>query len=1169
MRLEKIKLSGFKSFVDPTTVHLTSNLIGIVGPNGCGKSNIIDAVRWVMGESSAKHLRGGNMADVIFNGSATRQPVSHATVELFFDNNEGVLGGAYAQYSTISVKRKLNRDGQSVYFLNNLRCRRRDIIDIFLGTGLGARSYAIIEQGTISRMVESKPEELREHIEEAAGISKYKERRHETEIRMRHTRENLDRLNDIRSEVEKQLKRLKSQAKKAESFKQLKKEERQCRVELLALRWQGYHAEVCGYEDKIQDIAGTHNSLSVQQVELKVTIATKQDLLRSHRELSSQEQERYYQSVAQVDQLSQKIAHATQNNERLQLEITRLRSQEKNIAVEIAADKQQLLKCADDISAAKYDYQVAAEKELTLSRLAQKALAKQQQWQTEWETFSDSYNKAKGQVEIQQSQIIQFERQHTQTQNQLEQLQSERTELSDTTIQLEIETLGQAIGEISLKRAEFRQQLEQQVQEITQCRQQVKSSREDLNLLHAQEHALNGKVESLTLLQQHSMGKKNKQLVQWLQANALSNEKRLAEMIEVENGWELAAEMVLTRCLDAIYVDDLGPYVESLEQLDDETLTLFTRTVKTSYQGKHQLPLLIDKIQAPSGVSVFLEGIYCADTLRVAYEHIKNLAGHESIITPKGIWVGRGWLKLTQSNTPQTGILQREKELRSLKQERSSLASALIEKEQSVASVESRLKYAEEQRELFQQKDKVIAEDLAVKSAEFSANSARLEQQSRRLEQVLRDIEAMELQLAEIDLAIKCSSEAKMQAVQLMTDLEKEKHALDHQKNILQEGWQEASQHSDHAKQMLLELQGKMESLRNSQHLIQKQIDRLSDISKQDHERLSEFETKYQQSIEPLSHDKTALADFASKKKQLQVAVQSMAEQLQQMEAALHKHVSELDQLTQQLDGFKEALNKHRLLQEESKIRQQTVDEQLSELNATIANVIADCPEDAEEHSWRRKLEDLGSAIDKLGAINLTAIDEFNSEQQRLDFLNDQYADLTAALDKLDQAIDKIDQETQVCFNATFDAINLGLQNKFEKLFEGGRAYLELTEGDELEAGVNIVAQPPGKKTRSIHLLSGGEKALTAVALVFSFFDLNPAPFCMLDEVDAPLDDTNVERFSRLVEEMSENVQLMFISHNKVTMEIAKQLAGVTMRESGVSRMVAVDIDEAIDLAES
>jgi chromosome segregation protein len=403
----------------------------------------------------------------------------------------------------------------------------------------------------------------------------------------------------------------------------------------------------------------------------------------------------------------------------------------------------------------------------------------------------------------------------------------------------------------------------------------------------------------------------------------------------------------------------------------------------------------------------------------------------------------------------------------------------------------------------------------------------------------------------------------------MMTGLEKEKYALDRQKNIRQEGWQEASHHAANAKQMLLELQGQIESLQNAQHLIQKQIDRLSDISKQDNERLNEFETKYQQSIEPLSHDKTALADVASKKKQLQVAVQNMTEQLQQMEAAIHEHVIALDQRNQQLDGFKEALNKHRLLQEESKIRQKTVDEQLTELNTTVENVIAACSEDAEEHSWRRKLDDLVSAIEKLGAINLTAIDELNSEQQRLDFLNAQHADLTAALDKLDQAIDKIDQETQVCFKATFDAINLGLQSKFEKLFEGGQAYLELTEGDVLEAGVNIVAQPPGKKTRSIHLLSGGEKALTAVALVFSFFDLNPAPFCMLDEVDAPLDDTNVERFSKLVEEMSENVQLMFISHNKVTMEIAKQLTGVTMMESGVSRMVAVDIDEAIDLAES
>ncbi|HIG08089.1 MAG TPA: chromosome segregation protein SMC [Methylococcaceae bacterium] len=1169
MRLEKIKLSGFKSFVDPTTVHLTSNLIGIVGPNGCGKSNIIDAVRWVMGESSAKHLRGGSMVDVIFNGSATRQPVSHASVELFFDNHDGELGGVYAQYAQISVKRQLNREGQSVYFLNNLRCRRRDIVDIFLGTGLGARSYAIIEQGTISKMVESKPEELREHIEEAAGISKYKERRHEAEIRIRHTRENLDRLNDIRTEVEKQLRRLKSQAKKAETFKQLKQEERQCRVELLALRWQGYDGEVSGYENKIKQIAETHNKSSVQQIELKATITTTQALLSKHRESLTQQQEHYYQSVAQFDQLAQKIDHVSQNNERLQLEITRLRGQEKNVVIEIAADKQQLQKCLDESSAAKADYQRAAEKELQLSTHAQEALARQQQWQDEWGTFSDRYGTVKGQIEVQQSKVIQFERQHTQTQHQLIQLQNEKKELSDTTIQFEIEALGQSIEGISSKQAEFRQQLEQQVEEITQCRQQVKNNRDALNVLNAQEHALNGKIESLILLQQHSMGKKNKKLVQWLQSHALMNEKRLAEMIEVDQGWELAVEMVLTRCLDAIYVDDLDHYVDALESLEDETLTLFTGSFEGRHQSEIPLPLLIDKIRVPKGAAVFLEDIYCADTLRDAFNQMGNLSQHESIITPKGIWLGNGWVKLTQSNSPQQGILQREKELRALKQEQSLLDATLREQENSLASFENRLKHAEEQREFFQQKDKLIAEELTARSAEFSASSARLEQQSRRLEQVLRDIDVMTRQLADVDLAIKHSNEEKVQAVGLMAGLEIEKQDLGLQKDRLQDKWQQANQQSVQAKQIVVELQGRIESLQNTQNLIQKQIDRLSEMSKQDDDRLLELEDKYKASIGPLSHDKSTLAELDSKKKQDHVTVQNMTDQLQEMESMLHKHVGDEDRLDQQINGFKEELNRHRLLQEESKIRQKTVDEQLAELNASVTAIIKICPEDAEEHSWKRKLDDLVSAIEKLGAINLTAIEEFDAEQQRMNFLNEQYADLDEAMDKLEQAIHKIDQETQICFKETFDAINLGLQKKFEKLFSGGRAYLELTEGDALEAGVNIVAQPPGKKTRSIHLLSGGEKALTAVALVFSFFDLNPAPFCMLDEVDAPLDDTNVARFSKLVEEMSENVQLVFISHNKATMEIAKQLAGVTMRESGVSRMVSVDIDEALDLVES
>lgn len=1170
MRLDKIKLAGFKSFVDPTTVKIPGNLMAIVGPNGCGKSNIIDAVRWVMGESSAKHLRGGHMTDVIFNGSSTRQPVNQASVELIFDNSEGRLGGEYAKYSTISIKRLVNREGISTYILNNTKCRRRDVTDLFLGTGLGARSYAIIEQGTISRMVEAKPDEMREHIEEAAGISKYKERRHETEIRMRHTRENLDRLNDLRDEVEKQLKHLKSQAKKAEKYTDLKQQERQHKRELLAMSWQRYEQSFSGQEQQLQTIAERHNAAALRQVELKGTQESKIERQKEQQQQLQQLQENLYKVASEVNRLEQTIAHTEQDHVQLQQELQRLRSQKEGSVNDIGHDKQQLEEISQALVETEAAIETARDRETEMLEMQQSGYDRQQDWQEQWQNFGNKYSTVKGQVEIQQAQIVQLETQQEQLQIRLESLQDERHELSDSAIQIEIETLDQTIELIEAKRAEFHQQLEKLHDEIDQYRQQVKQIQETLHENRSELHGINGKITSLELLQQHSMGKNNKKLNDWLQAMDLDNKKRLAESIEVDSAWELAVEKVLATSLDAICIDNFDQFIGQLDSLEDQSLTLLeTSTTGSEPEQQGQLIPLINKIKAPWDISGLLMGVFCADSLETAHRHVRQLQKHQSIITAQGVWLGSGWLKISFASDEHIGVLQREKELRQLKLKQQETQLQLSELEDGLVDAEATLKESENQRESLHQQDKVVAAELTAKSAEFSAHSARLEQQSRRLEQVFIDIEQMNEQLATVDEKAEQALALKEEAVQSLMTLDDEKQTLEELKYQIQAQNQETTSSTNDARQKVMQMQAKIESLKSSQAMTLKQLERLQVLQQQSGSRITELEQKYEHSVVPLAEHKTELNQIQQTHGHREQQLKEARAQLQQTEQEISHDNEDLSRLQKAMDDDKDELNKIRLEQQESKVRQKTVEEQLAEMDLKVEQILTELPEQAEENSWKRKLDDLTVQISRLGPINLSAIEEYQSQSERMDFLSEQHADLTEALNKLDQAIGKIDRETRQRFKETFDKINVGLQTKFPKLFGGGNAYLSLTDDDLLESGVNIIARPPGKKTSSIHLLSGGEKALTAVALVFSIFELNPAPFCMLDEVDAPLDDTNVGRFSKLVEEMSETVQFVYISHNKVTLEIAKQLTGVTMKEPGVSRLVNVDIDEAVSMAEN
>jgi chromosome segregation protein len=1173
MKLEKIKLSGFKSFVDPTVIPITGNLTAIVGPNGCGKSNIIDAVRWVMGESSAKHLRGGSMADVIFNGSSGRKPVSTASVELVFNNAEGKLGGEYAQYQHIAIKRQVSRDGQSQFMLNGAKCRRKDITDLFLGTGLGSRSYAIIEQGTISRMVEAKPDDLRLHIEEAAGISKYKERRGETETRMKHTRENMERLADLRDEVDKQLKHLQKQAEKAEKYTALKKQERQFKLELLAMRWNAYQQAANALESTLHDTAAEHNRLFMLVRDLDTAITAARADYKTQQQQLNQTQGDYYSVVAEVSRLEQAILHHQQSREQALRDIDRTRQQLEQLHGELEADVQALEALQQEVLMAQEVLDTAQERQ-DMALDGQQALQQQRKvWQQQWDAYRTENATYREQLGVEQARAEQLEHRHWQLQNRLDKLHGEHAELAAGDLQTEIATLDAGIELTETHRDALQAQLEQQYHVIHDQRQQVKHCHDQLHTHRSEVHSVKGQITSLELLQQHAMGKDNQPLKVWLTAQELNHHRRLAETLDVQAGWETAVETVLAGVLDAICVDSIAAVLDALPHLTDASLALLQAPPageSSAFAPDRRPPLdrLLDKVSAAHSLTSLLAGVYCAADMQTASRQSATLNAYESIITPDGAWFGADWVKISRTQDSKTGVLQREKTLRTLKQRQDELHHEIGELEDRLDASESALKTAESHRESLQRQLNQLTAELSLKTAQFSAQSARLEQQQRRLEQITDDLDSLSEEWADTGEQLAQARLLQDEAEQMLEEQDDQKYQLDTLNQQLQSQQQQADNAVNAVRQQVYGGKAKLDSLHAAVQNTHKQIMRLQSQHQQATAQLAELETKQQQTLAPLTEENQQLAQKTADKQQVEA-------QLKQQRQAQDDIESQITQLSEQhtssqraLDKQKDALDNCRFELQESHVRQQTLNEQLKELEANAAQILSTLPKDAEETRWKNTAHELSEHIARLGAINLSAIEEYQAQAQRLQFLDEQQADLALALATLDQAISKIDKESRLRFKETFDKINGGLQEKFPKLFGGGRAYLELTDLDMLEAGVNIVAQPPGKRNSSIHLLSGGEKALTAVALVFSIFDLNPAPFCLLDEVDAPLDDANVGRFSQMVAEMSATVQFLYISHNKVTMEIAKQLAGVTMKEPGVSRMVAVDIEEAVSLAE-
>ena len=1169
MRLSTIKLSGFKSFVDPTTLHLPTNMTGVVGPNGCGKSNIIDAVRWVMGESSASRLRGDSLTDVIFSGSAARKPVSQATVELIFDNSDHAIAGEYAAFNEISVKRTVSRDGQSQYYLNGTKCRRRDITDLFLGTGLGPRSYSIIEQGMISQIIEARPEDLRVYLEEAAGISKYKERRKETETRIRHTRENLDRLNDLREEVDKQLEHLRRQARQAEQYQALAAERKVKDAEWKALQFRALDVQLQALRERLAQEETKLEQIIAGQREAEREIETGRVRREEAAETLNVAQAAVYQVGGVLARIEQQIQHQRELASRLNQARDEAASSLGELDRHIGDDRLRLETLQLAVEEAQPQLEQLREDDVFKQEALREAEAALAHWQQRWEAHGRQAAEASRAGEVERTRVDYLDRQSLDADRRREALAGERTGLDLAALaaafeeaQLRHETQKSALDGLN-------EQLDARKQEVSGLQEQQRGAQAELAEVRKQAQAARGRLSSLETLQQAALGQEQGAAVAWLKARGLDSAARVGESLSVEEGWENAVEGALGQLIEGVLVDAPGALIdgELVEALADLGEGRIALVADDSGAAAFAPTSLAARVQGPLAVRRLLARLHAAEDLADARRLLPTLAEGDSIITRAGERLGEGWVRVSRQGAARQGALLREREIQSLRAGIDELQQREAALEERLVQLRDRLLASEQQREDAQRQ-------LYLAHRSVSELAGQLQSQQGRMDSARQRIERIEAELAQLVQTLDGSREQAREArsrleeaVTSMGELESARQALEGERRQRTEARDlardaaRASRDGSHALALALESQ------RSQIGALTQSLQRMDGQRGQLDSRLGELAAQ-------LAHGDSPVQALESEH---QVALGERV----RADRALGEARSLLEGIDNELRGFEQTRHQRdeQSLAQRERISQRRLDQQALALKAeqivqaivaeglVLEEVVNTLPEVADPAQWEQAVGQIDGRMRRLEPVNLAAIHECGEAEQRKTYLDAQNTDLTTALETLEEAIRKIDRETRGRFKDTFDRVNSGIQQLYPRLFGGGHAYLELTGEDLLDTGVAIMARPPGKRVSNISLLSGGEKAMTAVALVFAIFQLNPAPFCLLDEVDAPLDEANVGRFTGMVKEMSEKVQFLFVSHNKATMEAAHQLSGVTMREPGVSRLVSVDLDEAARLA--
>jgi chromosome segregation protein len=1172
LRLKQINLAGFKSFVDPTHIPVPGQLVGIVGPNGCGKSNVIDAVRWVLGETSAKHLRGDTMQDILFNGSGQRQPVNRSSVELIFDNSLGRAGGQWSSYAEISVKRVLARDGEATsYYINNTHVRRRDVADIFLGTGLGSRAYAIIEQGMISRVIEAKPEDLRVFMEEAAGVSRYRERRRETEHRLRDTRENLSRVDDVRAELEKQLEHLQAQAEVATRYHDLQGRLRAAQNLLYLLRKQEAAAQRARHLREIERLA---LELESETARLRETEKNLEELRAQHYRGSDAvhaAQGAFYEANAETARLEQELAHLRDNRARVERDLSELQAQlargrEQRSAAEASLEgvKNELAQAAAAFSA----HEDAVRIETDKLPLAEEAFRATRNRHDELQRALALAEQAMG--------VEQARRAHAgQT---LEQLAARAQRLQEERIALQpadAPKLQQFRGDIAALEQEIgalRATLESEEDRLPAAEQDLRDCDTDQEGAGQRLAGLEAQLQALTQLQERlARGAGTKD---WLEARGLARAPRLWQQIRIEPGWEDALEAALRERLNAIAVERMEQAGQWLHEPPPGRVTAFAPAEQLAaplapLAGCDPLRRYVtcSDSRLQSVVEDWLHEVYVIADASQALAVRERLPAGAMLVTREGHMFTRHTLSFHAPDSELHGVLSRQREIEELAGALEAARAGFDQAREASTAAEGAL--GQLRSRLDELRDAISDRQqrhhaLQLEALQLSELDQRVTQRAERISAELAEIGAQSAtaesgEAAAAHRVLELEGEVQRQRDQLAvaTNLyQRSETVLEVQRLALQEARTAAQQAGFHKQAC----DNKINEILNSIQAISENLVRVeSSVAVRDRELAGYDEAPLQARLQQ------AVATGAEREQALAAA----RDALEGMESALKATDEERHALEQKLEPLRERIAELKLKEQEARLNEEQFAQHLAEAGASEEALAAQVEKGMRPNALQGEINRLNEEIKTLGAVNLAALEELNAARERKDYLDAQSRDLTEAMATLEDAIRRIDRETRERLQHTFEEVNRHFSEMFPALFGGGQARLILTGEEILDSGVQVMAQPPGKKNSSIHLLSGGEKALTALSLVFSMFQLNPAPFCLLDEVDAPLDDHNTERFCDLVKKMSQQSQFLFISHNKITMEIAEQLLGITMQEPGVSRVVAVDIEEALKLREA
>lgn len=1167
MRLTQIKLSGFKSFVDPTSIHVPGQLVGIVGPNGCGKSNVIDAVRWVLGESRASALRGDSMMDVIFNGALNRKPMSRASVELIFDNSLARAAGQWSQYAEISVKRVLQRDGESSYFINNTHVRRRDITDIFLGTGLGPRAYAIVEQGMISRIIEAKPEELRIFLEEAAGISKYKERRRETENRLSDTRDNLARVTDIRTELGAQIEKLQKQAEVASRYQNFQSDLQLKQQLLWFLRRRDAASE---RERHAQEIVRASNDLEGEIARLRDMESRIETARTTHYSAGDQlnaAQAALYSANSEVARHESELRHVEETRQRLE-----------NRHVELRA---QLGSWRDQRSQLTQALHMWANRKLGARERVELARASLETEETKLPRTEQAFRIAQDRLNDVRGRFMQAESRFQLEQTNLAHVDRsiETLRLREERLKAELETMNPPDTQLLHDHETMVADLERRIEDAQNetGRVQDECATLELQRQHAatrlsdalREHSA-AEAQLRTLRQIQESMAEDGHLIEWLEVRGLSGESRFWEKLRIEAGWETAVEAVLR---ERLYAHELSQD-HSLESVAVDRppakASFYERTEANGATGESGLPTLsgkvsIDDAGLAGAVADWFAGVYVTEGVPGG-DARASLPPGALLVNREGDRFSRCTASFYAPDATDTGLLVRQAEIDGLQVKLVSLSEALDRAREDVAAREQELSAM--QRSLETARD--AASELQSGCHDARIELLKLVQAADRFRersgQIGKEIEGIAVELGKNETKkadlIDQIDEVRVQIDALHADLGEVRRSHAEAENALtaqRQALQLAERGAQEAVFAERECVSKITEIDNSVRIVDQQIERAElDVAKLGAEL----------SIDPIPEVRAALDVAIESRIGCEKTLSEARNVVEVASTDLRNLEEERLQIEGRMNPMRERIGELRLKEQAASINHDQFAAQLAESGADESRLSNDSESAPRPSSLQSEITRLSQSIAELGAVNLAALEELNTSTERKGFLDSQSADLEEAVNTLQDAIRRIDRETRELLRETFDSVNRHFGSLFPLLFGGGEAKLTMTGEEILDSGVQVMAQPPGKRNSSIQLLSGGEKALTAISLVFSLFQLNPAPFCLLDEVDAPLDDSNTQRFCELVKKMSGQTQFLYISHNKITMEMASQLVGVTMQESGVSRVVAVDIDQALRMRE-